>query len=317
MAALGWGLGGEVWAGGSGEDSWGARPAVVEGGWGSRAGGWVTSYSPPSKGGAVRHVPGLMEGRVVSEATLAGIDGATTDSGRREWEALVRAGNSRESQSSLLGVFESLAGEIGLGGMPVSDPLGVTLDLSRGGPIVLNAGAPGQVVSLWLRNDGAALDLGGLDLKIGITGGGLPAPAITGVNLRAGDLFTSANSVQGGDPANTPLTQFWSVSVNDPFAPAALPGSGAVTLVGSLTLSTVGVSAGEWSLSLFGSETALLGPFGDSVPMGLVGGTLMVVPEIGWMPLCSGVALAVWGLWRRTSPGGPPGRRAFFRDPNG
>lgn len=274
--ALGWTLGGGTLAVGSGLDVWGK---VSDSG--------QDHLLPHGVGWAGR--PGLRE--------------AFDAPAGRERELLLRAGRAEEAPAAVLGVLATWAvGDASLTGT-AGEVAEVTLDLNQGGPLVLSGNTAGQQVPLWLRNDGAALELGGLDLKIGITGGALPAPTITGVNLRAGDLFTLANSVQGGDAANTPQTQFWSVSVNDPFAPALLPGAGTVTRLGTLTLSTAGISTGDWSLTLFANETALLGPFGDSVGLNLVGGVLTVVPEPGWTAGLSGLALAAWGVWRRASSG--------------
>lgn len=189
-------------------------------------------------------------------------------------------------------------------GQPAMEALGdevlvVTLDLGGGSPIRLLPGLPGQTVALMLRNEGPTIEVGGLDLKIGITGGASPAPIITGVNLRTGSTFTTANSVQGGDSGNSAQVQFWSVSIDEPFTQPTLAGEGATTEVGTLTLSTVGLTDGEWWLTLFSAETALLSPWGGTLPLRLVSGRLQVVPEPEVTVALVALGLLSWAVVRR------------------
>ncbi len=182
---------------------------------------------------------------------------------------------------------------------PLSAGPGITLGLGNGEPIRLLPGLAGQVIDLYLRNDGAAVSVGGLDLKIGVTGAGAPGPVLGGVDLRAGLLFTAGNAVQGADAANTGSLQFWSVSINDPSSPPSLNGGGSSTKVGTVSISTVGLTGGTWSLSAILPDTAVVDPFGDMLSLAVTDGTLEVVPEATTTALASGLALLGWAWGRR------------------
>lgn len=166
---------------------------------------------------------------------------------------------------------------------------GLIIDLS-GPPIELQPETAGQTIVLFVQNAGVDAAVGGFDLKLSINAGVGPAPQVTGVNLRSGPVFTTANSAQSSDPLNTPYFQFWSVSVNDPGSPPSLPGSGQTTQIGVLSVSTVGLSSGQWPLSLISGDTDLLDPAGNSLALVVTGGTLAVVPEP-----------AIWGLLSATA----------------
>lgn len=201
---------------------------------------------------------------------------------------------------------------LGTGGgtAPTSYGAGLAFDLNAISPIVLAPNTSGQTVDLFVHNGGPSLEVGGLDLKIGITGGGSPAPTFTGIDLRSGSTFTTGNSVQSGDPANSGQLQFWSVSINDPFSPPSVAGAGSSTKVGTLTFSTIGVGNGQWALTLFSPETSFIDPFGDTLMLTLASGTLEIgagVPEPLLTSLLAGVGLLGWvAIFPRQKRGGLP-----------
>lgn len=179
----------------------------------------------------------------------------------------------------------------------------IVLEWGASDTIQVEAGLAGQKIPIFLRNNGSAIEVGGLDLKFGLEGGAAPYPAFTGVDLRASPSFDSpdspfqvSNSVQGPDANNTPQLQFWSVSINDPFNPPSLPGGGAVTQIGVVTLSTVGVAGGSWSLLFRSEATALTDPFGDELALGLRNAQLQAVPEPEEVATLSAVLL-MGGAW--------------------
>ena len=209
---------------------------------------------------------------------------------------------------SSAGVARGLAGWMQLEGLAsvatLAGGAGLALGLDVGSPIQLLPSTAGQTIDLFLSNSGANVDVGGFDLKVGLSGPGGPAPAITSVDLRAGSVFTVGNSVQSFDAANTGLLQFWSVSVNDPFSPPTLAGGGSLTKIGTLTISTLGVSSGQWLLSAVLPESSLVGPFGDSLPLTVGNSTLEVggaVPELSVTLPVSGAALLAWVVARKRS----------------
>ena len=163
-------------------------------------------------------------------------------------------------------------------------PSSITLEWGTSSSITLLPGVADQAIPIFLRNPGATVEVGGLDLKFRIEGSGGSLPAFSSVDLRAstfvspGAPFRVSNSVQGADANNTPQLQFWSVSINDPFSPPTLPG-GTVTQVGVVRLSTVGVLSGTWGLSFQSEATALTGPLGDTIDIGFRNANLQVVPE--------------------------------------
>lgn len=228
--------------------------------------------------------------------------------GRRELSALVAAqpglqtGGLLATAANLLQQFGS-TGSLGDGPTALSLGFGASFDPNSATPTLLplQPQAAGQTVGLYIRNTGSALNLGGLDLKVGISGAASPKPAFTDINLLAGTVFTPGNSSLSGDGANDAQLQYWSASINSINAPANLPGNGATTLIGTLTFTTVGVQSGTWTLELFSPETDLLSPDGFSQPMTLVNGSLEVVPEPGETLAVAGLLLAGWAAFRRRS----------------
>jgi hypothetical protein len=182
---------------------------------------------------------------------------------------------------------------------------GLVIDLGSQGPIVLQSGTAGQSVDVFVRNDGPAIAVGGLDLRIGLIGNLSPAPAITSVTLQSGPLFTAVNAAQAADANNGPQAQFWSVSINDPSAPPTLSGGGVLTRIGTLTLSTTGVGIGSWTLLLSLPETSFSDPIGNPLPLSVMDGTLQVVPEPSVAASVAAMAMLAFALVRRI-----PRRRA-------
>lgn len=226
--------------------------------------------------------------------------------GRRELSALVAAQPGLRT-SGLLATAANVLQELGspgslADGLPALS-LGFTDGFDPGSPtptlLPLQPQAGGQTIGLYIRNTGSALNLGGLDLKVGISGAASPKPAFTDINLLAGTVFTPGNSSLSADGANDNQLQYWSASINSINAPANLPGNGATTLIGTLTFTTVGVQSGTWTLELFSPETDLLSPDGFSQPMTLVNGSLEVVPEPGETVVIAGLLLAGWAGFRR------------------
>lgn len=175
----------------------------------------------------------------------------------------------------------------------------LTLDFGSAN-VQLQPNKSGQTVPLYIHNTGPAINnLFGLDLKLDITSGSAPKPAFTSVDLRTGVIFSTGNSAQGSelDPTK-PQTGFWSVTVNDLNAPATVPGNGATTQIGTITVNTTGVGVGQWLLQV-SDPTSLVDIEGNS-PL-LVYGTanLQVVPEPVQTLALAGIALAGWALSRR------------------
>lgn len=197
-----------------------------------------------------------------------------------------RAASSKQSgfDSLVEGLLAPLASAAFEGASAQAGP-SIVLEWGVSDSIAVQPGLAGQQIPIFLRNNGSAIDVGGLDLKFGLEGGAGPYPAFTAMDLRASSFnspnspFQVSNSVQGPDANNTPQLQFWSVSVNDPFNPPSLPGGGAVTQIGLVTLSTVGVAGGSWTLSFRSEATALNDPFGDEIALGSRNANLQVVPE--------------------------------------
>ncbi len=175
------------------------------------------------------------------------------------------------------------------------------IDLETQGPIVLQPGAAGQNLDVFVRNDGDSIAVGGFDLRIGIVGNLSPAPAITGVTLNSGPLFTALNSAQSADKDNGPQAQFWSVSLNVLAEAPLLSGGGALTRVGTLSLSTIGVGTGSWALELSFPQTDFSSPIGTALPVSVLNGTLQVVPEPSVAVSVAGLGLLAFVLLRRTS----------------
>jgi hypothetical protein len=243
----------------------------------------------------------------LANRSLWRLDSDSSPAGR-ELSTLLNAQPGRRT-GSLLAAAADLLQQLQAPGTKGDEP--ATLSLGFGANFDPNSPTPtslqlqpqaaGQTIPLFIRNTGPALEVGGLDLKIGITGAASPKPAFTGVDLRAGTVFTTGNSVAAADSANSAQLQYWSVSINDPFTPPSLPGNGATTQIGTLTFSTAGVASGTWALELFSPETSLLSPFGDTLSLTLVSGSLQVVPEPGETLAVVGLALAGWVGFRRRS----------------
>jgi hypothetical protein len=185
-------------------------------------------------------------------------------------------------------------------------PASITLEWGTSSTISLQPGIAEQHVPIFLRNPGADLEVGGLDIKFGLEGTGGSFPAFSSVDLQASSFvspsapFQVSNSVQGADANNTPQLQFWSVSINDPFAPPSLSGGGALTQVGLVGFSTIGVNSGMWTLSFRPEATALISPFGDNISILFRDANLQVVPEPEeWATMVAGILLGLGVLLRR------------------
>jgi hypothetical protein len=169
-------------------------------------------------------------------------------------------------------------------------PLAVT-----GAPIieldnyVLQQNQAGQVISIYVRGD---VDVAGLNFYIQIGDGILSPgfdPAVDGPSftnldvIGTGTIFSSSNTGQYGSGA-----------MNDQFADATVStvsgttvktgnGSGGLALLARVTISTVGVSAGEWALKLkglkFSPDTNFVVEGGSGIAADIVNGSISIVPE--------------------------------------
>lgn len=213
----------------------------------------------------------------------------------------------RTGLGSIFGaVLEPLSYAGALPGASAEPEHSLILEWGLSASVAVQPSLAGQQIPIFLRNTGASLEVGGLDLKIAVEGGSGPYPSFTGVDLRASTFvsadapFRTSNSVQGADANNTGQLQFWSVSINDPSSPPTLLGGGAVTQIGVVTLSTVGVASGSWSLVFRSEATALTSPFGDELALGFRNADLQAVPEPNEVATVSAALLlgAGWFLRR-------------------
>ena len=171
---------------------------------------------------------------------------------------------------------------------------------------------PGQATSpaliIQVNNDGAPIEVGGLDFFVEVEVAG---PRIQSVDLTTGTIFAS-NAVQAPGGANTDHKQQYAVvSFPGRFVPNGL------SRVATLTFDTTGISVGTYFLHLSGvdfgtgpNDTQYVNPTGTSdIAITINNGNLVVVPEPSAAAClaalgCLGVAGFRLFQWRRKDCGG-------------
>lgn len=137
------------------------------------------------------------------------------------------------------------------------------------GDYLLPPNTPGQQVLVTVASAPAEM-VRGLEFFLTIEPNG---PQITGVDLIGAGLVFAGGDPPVADPGNTPWVIYYSTgTATDREANGTLA---------RLTVSTVGVNPGVYSISLSarGEDTYLVDSIGDPLPGTLTGGHLTVVPE--------------------------------------
>jgi len=137
------------------------------------------------------------------------------------------------------------------------------------GDYLLDGNKPGQQVLITVAS-APPETARGLELFVTVEANG---PKITGVDLISAGLIFTGGDPPVADPSNTAWEIYYSTgATND------RPANGTL---GRLTVSTVGVNPGVYSISLSarGNDTYLTDPSGNVIPGNLTGGKLTVVPE--------------------------------------
>lgn len=157
-----------------------------------------------------------------------------------------------------------------------------------------------QTIELTVQNTGgSAISFSGLNFNIEVPSG---APAITGVDLITGTLFSSNND---GQLSGTESSTYWGVSVTTAGSPptSVTLGAGLTAKLATVTFST-GAIGGPWTLAIkdtIGDDTEFLNSVGGliSETVTINNGTISVVPEPNATLAVAGLLLGVAAVARR------------------
>ena len=154
--------------------------------------------------------------------------------------------------------------------------------LLRVGVIELHPDQAHQVVTLIATNSGPSpVAVGGLDLSLAITSDLADVPQFGIVDLVSGSVFDSYAPIQAGDPANTPSSQAWYLTLPALGLYPEIPARAAVPLA-SVEIDTRGLKDGEFILAIARTDlgrTALYDTFGQPLlDFAAYDGTLRIVP---------------------------------------